>query len=203
MFLVALLNNKAQAQVSDPSAASTYDLQFTSPTRSCNTLCSQIQVKAAAGAADLAFGSHTIGFSYNAAAISQPSYTASSFNSTTVCSGPGGFNYSPYSTTNFSYSEIGIPAEANITTTLSFFIPGFQCPLIEQDWITMGEVCFTIVDDSQNIDLHFDSDLTLANKADNQPSHQEGTFSDQLMSPQSLGAQGYLVCLPVSIVKNP
>lgn len=189
------------AQISNPSV---FDLQFANQQVSCTTglFCVDVQVKAAGGEADLAFGSHTIGFSYNAAAINSPIYTAINFNPSVVCSGPGGFNYNPYISTNFSYSEVGIPALANLTTNLSFFIPGFECPIISQTWATMGQVCFTVADATASTDLSFDQTLTIANLSNNTPSHNEGSFSDLLISPQSIAPSTNNRCIGATFTKN-
>ena len=189
------------AQISNPSI---FDLQFANQQVSCTTglFCVDVQVKASAGEADLAFGSHTIGFSYNAAAISSPTYTAINFNPSVVCSGPGGFNYNPYLSTNFSYSEVGIPALANLTTNLNFFIPGFECPIINQTWATMGQVCFTVLDATASTDLSFDQTLTIANLSTNVPSHNEGSFSDLLITPQSITPSTTNRCIGATFTKN-
>lgn len=189
------------AQVTNPSS---FDLQFANPNVSCASglFCADVQVKASDGAPNLAFGSHTIGFSYNAAAINEPVYTASSFNPSVICTGPGGFNYNPYLSTNFSYSETGIPALANLTTNLNFFIPGFECPIITQTWTTMGQVCFTIADPTAPVDLSFDTALTIANLSTNTPAHTEGTFSTLLITPQSITPSAGIRCLGATFTKN-
>lgn len=189
------------AQVTNPSS---FDLQFANPNVSCTSglFCTDVQIKASDGAPNLAFGSHTIGFSYNAAAINSPVYTASSFNPSVICTGPGGFMYNPYLSTSFSYSEIGIPALANLTTNLNFFIPGFECPLITQTWATMGQVCFTVADPTAPADLSFDTSLTIANLSTNIPSHNEGIFSTLLITPQSITPSAGIRCLGVTFTKN-
>jgi hypothetical protein len=165
------------AQITNPS---TYDLRFANHQYNCTTdnqFCSEVQIKAATGAGNFAAGSHTIWFYYNKNAINQPVYTSLNFNPQTACTF-GTASYNPYSSTAFSSSEIGAQGEANITTLLQSFFPGAECPVVGQEWITMGEVCFTIVNASLPTGLSFDNvSYTIINKSNNTPEHNKGTFT--------------------------
>ncbi len=177
--LILLLSSQiVNAQISDPSS---FDLQFTNPVfNSNNTLCVDIQIKATEGSPDLAIGSHTIWFNYNLLGLSNPVYTPFDFYEETECIITETTFYSPYSTTNFSYSELDevtYIGEANFTSSLAGFITGFECPVISSEWITMGEVCFEILDVTQSSGLNFDYDFTLCNLSSNLPEHEEGTFT--------------------------
>ncbi|MGB0839364.1 MAG: hypothetical protein ACPGXL_04445, partial [Chitinophagales bacterium] len=164
-------------QVTNPS---TFDLQFANGTVACdnsNSFCVDVQIKAASGAPDFAAGSHTIWMTYNKDGINSPNYTASNFSPNTVCSNGVGGTYSPYTSTNFSFSELGAMGEGNFTTQLGSFIAGSACPVVSDTWVTMGTLCFNIVDDQETTNLAFVSSFTLINQSDDQPEHNPGTFS--------------------------
>ena len=74
----------ANAQVTAPS---TYDLQFGNPTYDCSagTFCTDLQIKAAAGANDFVIGSHTIFIDYDATVINFSTYLPLGIDTLTQC----------------------------------------------------------------------------------------------------------------------
>ncbi len=166
-------------QVSNPS---TYDLRFNNGQGGCGSsnFCIDIQIKAAAGAPNFALGSHTIWFNYNKSVVNNPAYTSLNFNSATTCSIAGVVNYNPYLNTAFNFSESGSEGEANFTTLLNAFTAGFECPVVSNSsWVTMGTVCFNVINQSGNPNLYFSPQFTLINMSNNQPQHNQGTLSTQ------------------------
>jgi len=164
------------AQVTNPS---TYDLRFSNGQGGCgsNSFCVDIQIKAASGAPNFALGSHTIWFNYNKSVIGSPTYTSLNFNSSTQCSIAGVVNYNPYLSTAFNFSEAGSEGEANFTTLLNAFTAGFECPVVNSStWVTMGTVCFTVLNSSGNPNLYFSPQFTLINMSNNNPQHNPGTW---------------------------
>ena len=163
-------------------------MQFANLSTNCNgvsQLCADIQIKAAAGASDFVIGSHTVGFSYALNAINHPVYMPESFDTSVVCIGAGGFTYKPFQFIAFSFSEDGSNnGLANFTTTLQFYIPGFECPIVSTDWSTMGHVCFDIVDETAATNLTFDPTLTTLNIGSNAatPQHAAGQLSGSTQS---------------------
>ncbi|MGB0839455.1 MAG: hypothetical protein ACPGXL_04905, partial [Chitinophagales bacterium] len=187
-LLVVLLSIKSvQAQVTN---SSTYDLQFANPVVDNGSFCVDVQIKGADGAADFVIGSHTIWFLFNENSINNPVYTGQEFQGSvfngnptpftaTACPIAPGVNLPPYSNTN--YSSAG--GEANFTTTLSSFVPGFECPIISSDWVTMANVCFEIVDETQTTELSFSTSFTAINNGTDNPSDQNvanvlGTYDE-------------------------
>ena len=205
-IFMLLLSQSVWSQITNPS---TYDLRFANPSYNCATgleFCADVQIKAAANAPDFAIGAHTVWFYYNKFALSSPVYTAQNFNPQTQCTS-GTFTYNPYSSTSFNFSETGMVGEANVTTLLQFFVPGAECPVVSQSWITMGTVCFDIVDAGLNTGLSFDSTqgYTLLNMSTNQPQHNKGTFSAMDISPSAVdagtvSADKLFVCRDESVV---
>ncbi|QQS31065.1 MAG: tandem-95 repeat protein [Sphingobacteriales bacterium] len=164
------------AQISNPS---TYDLRFNNGQGGCgsSTYCIDIQIKASTGAPDFALGSHTIWFNYNKSVVNTPAYSALNFNSATTCSIAGVVNYNPYLSTSFNFSETGSEGEANFTTLLNSFTAGFECPVVSAaNWVTMGTVCFNVVNASGNPNLYFSTEFTLINMSNNQPQHNQGNL---------------------------
>ena len=199
VFFLLLPAVSIWAQVTNPS---TYDLQFANGSYNCNTqqYCIDIQIKAATGAGQFALGTHTIVFNYSTAAIQSPTYQPINFHPTAApCIGPGGFQYQSFQSQGFSFSEIG-SGLANLTTNLNFYLPGFECPFVAQDWITMGTVCFSVVNASLNPGLSFNTDLTAINISTNAPSpqHMQGTFTGNNIITQPTNK-----CLPVEMTKTP
>ncbi|OWY23685.1 hypothetical protein C7N43_31880, partial [Sphingobacteriales bacterium UPWRP_1] len=178
MMLSSLSSN---AQITNPS---TYDLRFLSAggggggCGSGGSFCVEIQIKAANGAPNFAVGSHTVWFNYNKSVISNPVYTSSNFNASTQCSIAGVVNYNPYLSTAFNYSEAGTEGEANFTTLLNAFTAGFECPVVTSTtWVTMGTVCFDVLNSSGDPGLYFNPQFTLLNMSNNQPQHNPGTWA--------------------------
>jgi gliding motility-associated-like protein len=186
------------------SGASSYDLQFANLSTNCNgvsQLCADIQIKAAAGASDFVIGSHTVGFSYALNAINHPAYTPESFDTSVVCIGAGGFTYKPFQFIAFSFSEDGSnDGLANFTTTLQFYIPGFECPVVSTDWSTMGHVCFDIVDETAATNLAFDPTLTTLNIGSNAatPQHAAGQLSGSTQSASGFDVSASAVTTPAA-----
>lgn len=199
VFFLLLPAVSVWAQVNNPS---TYDLQFANGSYNCNTQQYRIdiQIKAAAGAGQFALGSHTIVFNYSTASLHDPTYQPINFHPTAPpCIGPGSFQYQSFQSQGFSFSEIG-GGLANLTTNLNFYFPGYECPIVAQDWITMGTVYFSVINSTLDPGLAFNTDLTAINISTNAPSpqHIQGTFTGNNTIAQSTNK-----CLPVEITKTP
>ena len=193
------------AQLANPS---TYDLRFTNHQYNCTTdnqFCTDIQIKAATGAGNFVAGSHTIWFFYNKSALTTPTYTPSNFHTGTTCP-IGSASYNPYGSLSFGYSQSGPLGEANVTTLLQTFIPGFECPVVGQDWVTMGEVCFTILDPNLPTDLEFGPTYTSINLSSDTPAHNQGTFTPFHQSAQinagTVSVDKAYVCRNETIASN-
>ena len=177
-----------QAAVTDPS---TYDLQFANLSTGCggtgSTVCADIQIKAAQGADDFVIGSHTVWFNFNTNSVTNPTYTAVSFDTTVVCQLPDPLDpYKPYET--FAFTADASSGDANFTTLLDGFFNGYECPVISQDWMTMGTVCFDVVSASETMGLTFDTGFTLFNDGNNDPGHTAGTLGSMDVLPPVLSA---------------
>ncbi len=162
------------------NAQSTYDLQFANSSVSGGaspTFCIDLQIRAADGAPDFYIGSHTVFFEYNKNAVTNSTYTPYTLDPSLSCEIAPGTDYSPFQDLAFGTSEIGVVGEANVNTLLQAYIPGFECPLITNSWLSMGQVCFDIIDDTQSPDLSFNTNFTIANLSDDTPEHTQGTFT--------------------------
>ena len=154
-------------------AQSAYDLQFVEPTINCldNQFCTTLQIKAA-NSDSMALGSHTVFFSFNTNAINFPNYSSVHFDNSETCTV---FGISPYIAPAFGVDTIS--GEANITTLMSY--PNMGCPVIDSlNWITMGIVCFDIINALQNTDLAFNTNLTIFNLNNNFPQYAQNTFGN-------------------------
>lgn len=144
---------------------STYDLRFADSVVDCEndppTFCVAIQVKSAIGGETFRMGSHTVFFNYNAASIQTPVFTSNLFNNTHICIDD---TFAAYNAPSFSFDSN--TAEANFTTIALQLIADELCPLVTEDWQTMAEICFEVIDDTKSTDLQFDEQLTTLNYID-------------------------------------
>ena len=149
---------------------STYNLQFVNPQINCLTqqFCIDIQIRNASGG-QMAIGSYTVFFQYNPQSINFPAYTGTHFNDLETCVG----GFSPYLANSFGADTL--TGDANITTLMQY--PNLGCPLIDENWVQMGYVCFDIINPEQSTQLHFDPGLTLFNLNDNYPAHIQGSLN--------------------------
>ncbi len=144
---------------------STYDLRFADSVVDCEggapIFCVEIQVKSAIGGETFRIGSHTVFFNYNAASIQDPVFTSNLFNNTHICIDE---TFAAYNAPSFSFDAN--TAEANFTTIALQVVTEELCPLITEDWETMAEICFEVMDDTKSTDLQFDNELTTLNYID-------------------------------------
>ena len=117
----------------------------------------------------MAIGSYTVFFQYNPQSINFPAYTGTHFNDLETCVG----GFSPYLANSFGADTL--TGDANITTLMQY--PNLGCPLIDENWVQMGYVCFDIINPEQSTQLHFDPGLTLFNLNDNYPAHIQGSLN--------------------------
>ncbi|MFK7906220.1 MAG: hypothetical protein AB8B69_13900, partial [Chitinophagales bacterium] len=186
LFLVAVIL-VAQPTVNQAS----YDLQFAEEIVDCDgatpTLCVSIQVKSSTAAQTFRIGSHTVFFNYNKLSIESPTYTSNSFNDGSLCVSD---QFAAYGTPSFSFDTN--TSEANFTTIAAQGLTDQLCPLVTDEWQTMGVVCFEIQDDTQSTGLQFDADFTTFNYID-------PTASNNIGDPQDKAAhsQGDLLGLDI------
>ncbi|MGB0840269.1 MAG: hypothetical protein ACPGXL_09025 [Chitinophagales bacterium] len=197
------------AQITNPS---TYDLQFANPIRDCSSdttrFCIDIQIKAADNAPDFAVGSYTLFFTYNKNALSNSAYEFQAFSSSTLCEITPTITYPPFSSTGDAaiFSEIGIHGEGSISAHLNDYIAGLECPVVSQNWRTMGQLCFDVVDSEEPVNLTFNTlptlgDIyTLINQSDNTPQHNAGTWKDYNLP--TFDCDKRPICLPVQLEVN-
>lgn len=165
-FLCFLMGAKAQ---------SIYDLRFSTPQLSGNgnTICSKLQIRAAEGQPPFSIAAHTIAFTFNPAAIANPTYDSWSFNAQTICTLPTGEPIEGlYAQPTFTYQG----NLANITCLMNN--PTFDCQPIDYAWTTLGQICFSLVDALSPLSLQFNSQYTVINLTSNQPAHFPGTWHD-------------------------
>lgn len=159
-----------------------YDLQFTNVSSTCDSvpqICATVQIRSAVTGQDFAIGSHTVFFTYNTDAINHPTYSSINFNNINPC-GIGG-TIPPYFSPMFTFDPV--TGEGNLTTILQ--IPNEGCPLVTNDWLSIGEFCFETVDANLTLDLVIDANLTFFNQNDNTPEILQGDLFgyDDIASP--------------------
>ncbi|HMS51230.1 MAG: T9SS type A sorting domain-containing protein [Sphingobacteriales bacterium] len=131
-----------------------YDLKFGNLLVSGNTLCVDIQIRAAT---DIQFtiGSHTLSLSYNKDNLSNPIYTSKNFDNKNLCA--MGNTIAPYFAPLVNYDQEA--GTFNIATNI--IIPKYGCPKVTQDWLTAGTICFEMISDIQPTAFYWNKDLTL------------------------------------------
>ncbi len=200
-----LLSISCFAQLTDQV---TYDLKFDEIQCTPTSFCFEIQVKGAAGEGDFVIGSYTIALTYNTDAIRQPTYNPINFYNTTQdggtaqeCEIVAGIVYAPFELTSNSYSETVNPATWNVTSLLDTYFDGYECPVVDDTtWMPFGQVCFDIIDPNEEVNISFDTGLTILNKSDDTPSHIPGILSTIDNTPKDYACAP--TCLPVSIIIN-
>lgn len=152
----------------------TYDLQFNEFSQGCGSgntdYCVQLQIKSASDVESFAIGSYTFYFTYNEDAINNPTYQAFNFGDNGTCaSGSPAYMTSAFFADTFT-------GEANVTTIME--LPNQGCPIVSAEWISIGLVCFDVIDDAETTQLAFGTGFTEVNKNDDTPRHNQGTFSE-------------------------
>lgn len=159
------------------SGQSAYQLRFANADLQCaeHLFCVDLQV-ATTATDTIAIGSHSIIFSYNTAVINSPTYQSWQFNDSNLCVADVVAAYLPP-----AFSFDAQTGEGNITTTMQ--IPNMGCPLISNDWITMGQLCFTVVGYDADIGLQINAAATLFNLNNDQPAHTLADWQTLNLSP--------------------
>ena len=191
MALSIVLSLGVAAQlVTNPS---TYTLRFANPVVNCNLptsqLCIDLQMKAEDGAPNLAVGSHTVYWSYNKNAINNAVYTPAMLTpKTDSCVVVPGFNYTPWANFNFTnQDDVGTIGEAQFTTILSAYVNNVYCTVFDDaNWLTLGSICYDILDDTQPTNIAWDltqtnfnnsTDSDLPDTPVNDVYHNQGSFT--------------------------
>ncbi|QQS28842.1 MAG: T9SS type A sorting domain-containing protein [Sphingobacteriales bacterium] len=159
------------------SFAGVVDVRFTDATLNDNTYCVTVQVKAQ----DIGFeiGSATVFFSYNTAALSNPTATPLRFSETDLCAVGGSTSFYRNS---FNYLETGPVGEGNYAILLLAANQG--CPTINNtEWVDVAQYCFDVVNASIPVNLEFNTVYTAFNTVDNSgDQHTLGDLSSVLFS---------------------
>ncbi len=157
---------------------STFDLRFAEQTVNCEaatpTFCTSIQIKSAEEGESFRIGSHTVFFHYSNLAIQSPTYTSSNFDNENACISN---QLAAYQTPVFNFDAN--TSEANFTTIAQQGFTEQLCPLVTDEWIEMGKVCFEVVDDSQITNLQFNANFTTVNYIDPTASNNIGDPQDK------------------------
>lgn len=147
------------------------DMRFSNPVYSSNangtdTYCAQVQIKAQ----DISFeiGSATVFFSYNAEAISKPTFTSIHFNEQNQCAMNS--TAAPYQN-SFNSLETNAKGEGNYAILLNTANMG--CPTVNGDWIDVAEFCFEVKNKDLTPNLQFNTKYTAFNTNDNQGNKHE------------------------------
>ncbi len=152
----------------------TYDLQFKEYTQGCGSgntdYCVQLQIKSTSDVESFSIGSYTFYFTYNQDAINNPVYQVFNFGNNGTCA-----SGSPAYMTPAFFADT-FTGEANVTTIME--LPNQGCPVVSTQWVSIGLVCFDVVDDTETTQLAFGTDFTEVNKNDDTPRHNQGTFSE-------------------------
>ena len=142
------------------NAQGTYNLGFTNATTDCSgaspRFCVDLSIQAVTATH---IGAYTAFFSYNTAAINNPTYVAENFSGDGTC----------YQ--NFNMSFDATDGVVNLTTNTVVIQPttAQTCSAISTTATTMGQFCFDVIDDTQTSGLVFDSGITLFNQYNNDP----------------------------------
>ncbi|MEZ4887535.1 MAG: T9SS type A sorting domain-containing protein [Chitinophagales bacterium] len=153
------------------SFAGIVDMRFTNPVLNSNegnieTYCVHVQIKAQ----DISFeiGSATVFFSYNAEAITKPSFTSIHFNEQNKCAMNGAT--APYQN-SFNSLESNTKGEGNYAILLNTANMG--CPTVTNDWVDVAEFCFEVKNKDLTPNLQFNTKYTAFNTNDNQGNKHE------------------------------
>lgn len=157
--------------------AGVVDVRFTDATLNGNNYCVTVQVKAQ----DISFeiGSATVFFSYNTAALQNPTATPLRFSETDLCAVGGSTSFYRNS---FNYLETGPVGEGNYAILL--LAPNQGCPTINNtDWVDVAQYCFEVVNASIPANLEFSTKYTAFNTVDNSgDQHTLGELGSVLLS---------------------
>ena len=165
----------------------TYDLQFANSFSDFSadpTMCTTLQIRSAVPGESFYVGSFTAFFNYNTASINNPEYQGINFNDSNLCAFDG--VASPYLAPAFGKDVA--TGEANVTVIM--VVPDNGCPIVEESWLDIGEVCFDVINATLTTGITFDTLLTEINKNDNLPGHNENGLSGLDVTPASLESTG-------------
>ena len=124
----------------------------------CNgqTYCLSLEVRSG-DPGTVFLGSSSIFFQYDPLAISYQSFTSATFDTSTNCSGNFPWDIHTY--------DPNKPGKFSMTMILKNGEELNSCPELTPDtWVKVGDVCFTILDDTRWVDIHFDPNLTSFNE---------------------------------------
>ncbi|MGB0931688.1 MAG: hypothetical protein ACPGVB_12975, partial [Chitinophagales bacterium] len=173
LLLLLTLQLTAQPTVNQ----STYDLKLTNPIVNCDgavsTVCVSVQIKSAIEGESFRIGSHTVFFNYNALSIESPTYTPTNFDDSNTCAA----EFAAYNAPVFNFDAN--TAEANFTTIAQQGLTQQLCPLVTDEWLEMGEICFVILDESESFNLQFNGIFTSFNYIDPTASNNIGDPQDK------------------------
>lgn len=141
--------------------AGVVDVRFANASLSDNSYCVTVQVKAQ----DISFeiGSATVFFTYNTAALHNPTATPIKFSETDLCALSGTTSFYRNS---FTSLETGAVGEGNYAILL--LAPNQGCPTISNtEWVDVAQYCFEVADASAPANLQFSVKYTAFNTVDN------------------------------------
>lgn len=128
-------------------SAGTVNVRFANTNCTGTQFCTTVQLQAASGT--LKVGNGTVFFSYNAQAISNPSFTALNFDAA------DGYGFAP----QFSSLEVGSTGEGNYNILLGS-AAGAPTLNVGTDWVDVATFCFTVVNTAQTPNLQFTTAYT-------------------------------------------
>lgn len=141
--------------------AGVVDVRFANGVLTGNNYCVTVQVKAQ----DISFeiGSATIFFSYNTAALRNPSATPINLSEGNLCALGGTTSFYKNS---FNFLETGAVGEGNYAILL--LAPNQGCPTVTNtEWVDVASYCFEVVNASIPANLEVSAKYTAFNTVDN------------------------------------
>ncbi len=145
--------------ISSSSFAGIVDVRFTNGSFTGNSYCATVQVKAQD--IDFELGSATVFFNYNQKALKNPTFNSLNFNEKNTCD----MGEAAYSN-SFNFLETGeTTGEGNYAIILKQANKG--CPTVTQEWISVAEFCFDVVDATKKTGLGINTKYTAFNTVDN------------------------------------
>ena len=139
------------------NAQGTYNLSFAQNCSGASPqFCVDLNIQADAATN---MGAYTAFFSYNTAAIDNPTYTPASFSDDGTC----------YRAFDMSYDNNDGVVNLTVNTVNIQPTTAEACSAISTTETTMGTFCFDVMDNMQTAGLVFDSGVTLFNQYNNDP----------------------------------
>ena len=139
------------------NAQGTYNLSFAQNCSGASPqFCVDLNIQADAATN---MGAYTVFFSYNTAAIDNPTYTSASFSGDGTC----------YRAFDMSYDNNDGVVNLTVNTINIQPTTAEACSAISTTETTMGTFCFDVMDNMQTAGLVFDSGVTLFNQYNNDP----------------------------------